>query len=115
MSQFCTTNEQLADLMAKVSSPKLVPWCFIDPLEADAPKQCEYWLTKGGMKGVKMYPPMGWYPNDPRAMAVFDVIAAHDVPVLLHMGAWPHIRNCGQSMAARCAWRKWGWRIRTSS
>jgi predicted TIM-barrel fold metal-dependent hydrolase len=86
LSQFRTTNEQLAEMIAKIASPKLVPWCFIDPLEPDAPAKAEYWLTTGGMKGVKMYPPMGWYPNDPRAIEVFKVIAAHDVPVLLHMG-----------------------------
>jgi predicted TIM-barrel fold metal-dependent hydrolase len=86
MSQYATTNEQLADLIARIDSPKLVPWCFIDPLDKDAPKQAEYWLTQGRMKGVKMYPPMGWYPDDPRAIEVFKVIARLDVPVLLHMG-----------------------------
>ncbi|HUW58236.1 MAG TPA: hypothetical protein VMZ92_16485, partial [Planctomycetota bacterium] len=34
-----STNEQLAALIAKIDSPKLVPFCYIDPREDDAPKQ----------------------------------------------------------------------------
>ena len=86
MDGFATTNEQLAALMGKIASPKLVPFCHIDPLEKDAGQQAKYWLAERGMKGVKMYPPSGWYPDDERAMPVYEAAAALDLPVLLHMG-----------------------------
>lgn len=86
MSSFATTNEQLADLIKKIASPKLVPWCHIDPLAPNAAQEARYWLTQRGMKGIKMYPPMGWYPDDERAMPVYEVAASLNVPVLLHMG-----------------------------
>ena len=36
-----------------------------------------------------MYPPMGWYPNDPRVMPVYQLAQEMDIPVLLHMGWCP--------------------------
>jgi len=86
MSIFATTNEQLAEFIRKVDSPKLVPFCFADPREPDAPKKTEYWLKQGGMRGVKLYPPSGWYPDDPRAVEICKVAEACNVPVLMHMG-----------------------------
>lgn len=95
MSCFATSNEQLAELMAKISSPKLVPFCFVDPRQKDAAKQAEHWLSNG-MRGIKMYPPHGWYPDDERAMPVYEVAAKRNVPVLLHMGrvaSHPELRS----------------------
>jgi predicted TIM-barrel fold metal-dependent hydrolase len=85
MSRFATTNEQLFDLVQTLASPKLIPWCFIDPTEADAPRQLEAW-AKRGMQGVKMYPPRGWFVDDPRALRVFKAAEEMRLPVFLHMG-----------------------------
>ncbi|HUV38090.1 MAG TPA: amidohydrolase family protein [Planctomycetota bacterium] len=81
-----STNEQLAALIAKIDSPKLVPFCYIDPREDDAPKQLEYWISERGMRGVKMYPPQGWYPSEERVLPTFQAAESLGVPVLLHMG-----------------------------
>jgi predicted TIM-barrel fold metal-dependent hydrolase len=86
MSTFATSNEQMFQLAQTIASEKLIPFCYIDPTDGDAVKNTEHWICKRGMKGVKMYPPRGWYVDDPRALIVFK--AAHDlqVPVFLHMG-----------------------------
>ena len=86
MSGFNTTNEQLEDLIRQVGSPKLVPFCHVDPREKDAPRQVEHWIRQRGMRGVKLYPPQGWYPNDPRCIEVCRAIQELGVPVLFHMG-----------------------------
>ena len=86
MSKFATTNEQLADLVERVDSPKLLPFCSVDPRDADAARQVEHWVGHGGMRGVKLYPPSGWYPDEPRVLPTFQAIEALGVPVLLHMG-----------------------------
>ena len=86
MSTFDTGNEELAQLVEAVDSPKLIPWCFVDPLEPEPEKQAEYWVRQRGMRGIKMYPAMGWYPNDPRALPVYQFAQEMDIPVLLHMG-----------------------------
>ena len=86
MDMFSTTNEELAAFVGKLDSPKIVPFCHIDPRETDAAKQTEYWVRERGMRGVKMYPPSGWYPDEPRVLPTFQAAESLGVPVLLHMG-----------------------------
>jgi len=86
MTTFSTTNEQLAALVEALDSPKVVPFCYVDPREADAPRQAEHWVRERGMCGVKLYPPLGWYPDEPRVLPTFQAAEALGVPVLIHMG-----------------------------
>jgi len=86
MTSYDCTNEELARMIEAVDSPKLVPWCWVDPLLPDPVKQAEYWVRERGMRGIKMYPAMGWYPNDARVMPVYQFAQEMDIPVLLHMG-----------------------------
>jgi len=86
MSIFSTTNEDLARLVEKLDSSKIIPWCFSDPLDPDAPAQLEYWITQRGMRGVKLYPPRGFAPSDPRALEVCRTAERLCVPVFFHMG-----------------------------
>lgn len=86
MSTWATTNEELLNLVRALDSEKIVPFCHIDPRESDAAKQAEYWIKEQGMRGIKMYPPSGWYPDEPRVLPTFQMAEQFDVPVLLHMG-----------------------------
>lgn len=86
MSTFATTNDELAAFIEEMSSEKLVPFCHIDPLLPEPEKQAEYWVRERGMRGIKLYPPSGWYPNDARAMPVYEFAEEAGVPVLMHMG-----------------------------
>ncbi|HYF49749.1 MAG TPA: amidohydrolase family protein [Planctomycetota bacterium] len=85
-SCFRTTNEEVLRLVERVKSSRLIPFCFIDPTEETAVRDLEAFVTRRGMKGVKMYPPRGWHVDDPRAMRVFEAAQAVNVPVFLHMG-----------------------------
>jgi len=86
MSTFATTNEQLEDMIRRIASPKLVPFAHIDPREKNAPRQVEHWIRERGMRGIKLYPPQGFYPSDPACLDVCRAIQEYDVPVLMHMG-----------------------------
>ncbi len=86
MECFSTSNEQLAALIAKVASPKLIPFCYVDPRKKSAPKELERWVKREGMRGVKLYPPQGWYPDEPRVLPTFQAAEELGVPVLVHMG-----------------------------
>jgi predicted TIM-barrel fold metal-dependent hydrolase len=85
MSRFATSNEKLFEFVRQLDSPKLIPWCYIDPSDADAAAQLERWARQG-MRGVKMYPPRGFFVDDPRALRVFKAAEALNLPVFLHMG-----------------------------
>jgi predicted TIM-barrel fold metal-dependent hydrolase len=81
-----STNEDLVKLISHIGSPKLVPWCYIDPREPDAADQVAYWIGERKMRGIKMFPPIGWYPDEPRVIPAFKAAEKFNVPVLLHMG-----------------------------
>jgi predicted TIM-barrel fold metal-dependent hydrolase len=85
MSCFSTSNERLWEEVQALDSVKIVPWCYIDPREADAVSQLHAWVGRG-MRGVKMYPPRGFDVDDPRALRVYKAACELNIPVFLHMG-----------------------------
>lgn len=96
MSCFATTNEQFLEFAARLNSPKLVPFCFIDPRQPDAATRLTRYVQRHGFRGVKMYPPQGWYPDEPRVLDAFRTAEALRVPVFLHMGrtaSHPQLRS----------------------
>ena len=86
MTTFGASNEQIEEFAAKVNSPKIVPFCYVDPRQKDAPRVVEHWIRQRGMRGVKLYPPQGWFPSDERCIEVCRAIQELGVPVLFHMG-----------------------------
>jgi predicted TIM-barrel fold metal-dependent hydrolase len=49
-----------------------------------------------GLRGVKLYPHAGFYPNDPRLDRVYEACVDLDVPVTIHCGIkavrWQHLK-----------------------
>jgi predicted TIM-barrel fold metal-dependent hydrolase len=43
-------------------------------------------LRDWGMRGLKLYPPCGFSPSDPRLFPFYEICAAYRVPVLSHVG-----------------------------
>ena len=41
-------------------------------------------LENNGFWGVKIYPPLGYYPDDPYLMPLYDYCQAHQIPVTAH-------------------------------
>ncbi len=95
MSEFRTSNEQARDFIAKLDDSRVVPFFFLDPRRADAARQVEQ-AVRDGFRGIKMYPPQGWFPDEPRVMDAFRAAQEEDVPVFLHLGrtcAHPQLRS----------------------
>ena len=93
---FRTTNEQFLEFAAELRSPKLVPFCYVDPSQPDAAGRIEQYVRKDGFRGVKMYPPKGWYPDEDRVLDAFRAAESLSVPVFLHMGrtaSHPQLRS----------------------
>lgn len=95
MSEFCTSNEQTRDFVAKLDDVRVVPFFFLDPRRADAAHQVEQ-AVRDGFRGIKMYPPQGWFVDEPRVLDAFRAAQEQDIPVFLHMGrtcAHPQLRS----------------------
>jgi len=46
-----------------------------------------------GLHGVKMFPNLGWYPDDPRMDPIYELIEDLRVPILFHSGVVPWISD----------------------
>ena len=78
--------EAHAKLLASRHPDRIIPFAGIDPRRERAAERLERWIAEDGIRGLKLYPPCGWWPADERAMELYEVCLRHDVPVLFHTG-----------------------------
>jgi predicted TIM-barrel fold metal-dependent hydrolase len=65
---------------------RLLPFASVDPNDADAPAKLEA-QAEAGARGVKLHPEMQrFFPDDPGAMAVYEVCRARRLVVVFHAG-----------------------------
>jgi predicted TIM-barrel fold metal-dependent hydrolase len=81
-------NQWVANQVAK-HPDKLYGVCFVDPRRGDrAIKLVEKAIGDWGMKGVKIFPPCGFYPDDPKWFPLYKKCVELDVPLFSHTGIW---------------------------
>jgi predicted TIM-barrel fold metal-dependent hydrolase len=78
-------HEAIASVCAAHPS-KLVPFAAIDPRRDNALPLLADAYERLGMRGLKMYPSMGWYPYDACAFPLYDYCQAKSLPILFHTG-----------------------------
>lgn len=65
---------------------RLIGFTSINPDRYKPHKKVERAVKEFGMKGVKLYPHSGFYPNDMRLNLVYEKCAELDIPVMIHTG-----------------------------
>jgi predicted TIM-barrel fold metal-dependent hydrolase len=86
--EHAATNEEIAELAAE-NSDVLIPFASIDPARgADGVREAKELLTSHpGIRGFKFHPnSQGFFPNDPAAYPLYEVIAEHGKIALFHTG-----------------------------
>jgi predicted TIM-barrel fold metal-dependent hydrolase len=78
-------NEHAVKLAQKYPG-RLLPFVGVDPRRPEAIELVEGSLRSGNVKGLKLYPPAGFYPYDREAFALYELCQQYDVPVLFHTG-----------------------------
>lgn len=78
-------NKANCDL-AKKYPGRVYSYCGVDPRRPSAVKIFEKAVTEWGAKGLKLYPPCGFYPNDPICFPLYQKAVDLGVPVLIHTG-----------------------------
>jgi predicted TIM-barrel fold metal-dependent hydrolase len=81
------TNEEIAELAHK-HSDVAIPFASIDPHRgADGVRLAKKLISEYGVKGFKFHPStQAFYPNDPIAYPLYEVIAEAKLPALFHTG-----------------------------
>ena len=79
------TNETVEYLYKKMSD-KIIPFAYLDPRNSNSVRNLDFWITKRKFKGLKLYPGIGYYPDDHRFKAFFKRAEELQIPVLFHSG-----------------------------
>ena len=84
MGEVCGDNDDVLCLVRQ-HPDRFVGSVYIDPRAADWQDTLHRFVGEG-FRCVKMWPPIGFYPDDPAYQAVFEAIEELSLPVLFHVG-----------------------------
>lgn len=72
--------------MAKKWEGRLIPLAALDPRRPDIMEQATEAIEEWGMRGFKLHPSAGFYPNDPVCFPLYEKCADWGVPIVFHSG-----------------------------
>jgi predicted TIM-barrel fold metal-dependent hydrolase len=78
-------NRWVADV-ADQYSDRLIAFVGVDPRRKNAVEILEKAVQEWGMKGLKLYPPCGFYPNEPIVTPLWEKSNELGIPVMVHSG-----------------------------
>ena len=92
-------HEELAEL--RDALPELViPFAAVDPRHGEVVVAKTIWLLEEkGFRGIKLYPPTGFHPNDPVLWPLYSYAEEHGVPVLTHCSRPASVQYRGEPTA----------------
>lgn len=82
---FRSDNETVARLRDRYPD-KVIPFVYVDPRQADAAETVRRLVKQEGFRGLKLYPPIGFYPDAPELVGFFEAIDDLAIPILFHAG-----------------------------
>lgn len=74
---------------AKKHSGRIIPFFGVDPRRPEAVKLFEKFIEEGDVKGLKLHPTAGFYPDADEVKPLAELCVKHDLPVLFHTGTQP--------------------------
>lgn len=90
-------HEQLSELNnVKDTYSQLLPFIHIDPRREgvmDLFKKC---IEDWGFKGVKLYPPLGYFPYDERLYPIYDYCEKNGLPIIAHCSPYNPVHFKGK-------------------
>ena len=81
----CFAQNELTRELCEQSDGRLVWFFGIDPRRSGAAGAFES-AVQAGAKGLKLYPPAGFYPHDASCSPLYEVAVSYGVPVIAHCG-----------------------------
>ena len=78
-------DEEIASYCSQYPD-RLIGFTSIHPDRYQPHRKVERAVKEFGMKGVKLYPHSGFYPNDPELNLVYKKCVDLDIPVMMHTG-----------------------------
>ncbi|MCF8218898.1 MAG: amidohydrolase [Bacteroidales bacterium] len=85
--------DELAAMARKHS--RVIPFIHVDPRRDDYFELFQKYVDQHDFKGVKIYPPLGYFPYDDRLMPVYEVCEKKGLPVLAHCSPYNTVHYKG--------------------
>lgn len=76
-------HAQLRDLRDQFPDA-VIPFAAVDPRREDIVETTKSLVEEHGFRGLKLYPPLGYFPTDPRLEPLYEYAAERSIPILAH-------------------------------
>lgn len=77
-------HAELEELRRALPPEKVIPFVAADANHVGVDAFVTKWIEQHDFKGIKIYPPLGYYPFDPRLAPVYECAIRNNVPVMAH-------------------------------
>jgi len=82
--QITETIEAVENINSQYGRPRMLPFIAADPRRKDVVDVVIGAFEQGTFKGVKIYPPMGFTPDDPRLYPIYSYCMDNHIPITAH-------------------------------
>lgn len=94
--------EQLQELgELKLKYPEIIPFVHIDPRREDYMDILKKCIEEWGFRGVKVYPPLGYFPYDERMYPVYAYCQTNNLPIVTHCSPFNPVHFKGRKKELR--------------
>ena len=80
-------NKAYAEVQKK-HPDRIIAFATVDPRRPGAAELMEQAINEWGLKGIKLHPGSGYFPDEGEVYKFFEKISNLNVPVLIHSGFW---------------------------
>ena len=75
--------KELAEMRDR-SNGAVIPFCAVDPRRPNVVEEFQRWHKEYEIKGVKLYPNLGYYPDDPALLEIYAYCEKEQLPIMAH-------------------------------
>lgn len=93
-------HEQIETLcMLASKNPKVIPFFHADPRRPDVFEFFKESVEHNGIQGLKLYPPLGYYPYDKGLDEIYAFCEQKNLPIIAHCSPYNPVRYKGKKKA----------------
>ena len=89
-------EKQLEKLGELAKKENILPFMHVDPRRKNVLELLKYCVEKLNFKGIKLYPPLGYFPYDDRLDPIYEYCEEKNLPVLVHCSPYNPVRFKGK-------------------
>lgn len=89
-------EDQIVELGSlALGNSNILPFIHVDPRRPNIMELLKKSVEDYGFKGVKMYPPLGYFPFDERLYPIYEYCQKHKLPIISHCSPYNPVHNKG--------------------